>query len=176
MQAISQTSNEQNQTKPRRDPRNPRWWLLAVAALCGLALGAVGGALLTDGGGGEPDVIRADGGEPTARQQEMARIAQEYGASWQATDGERAASFMTDDGYVEYVEDDRTFYVTDGSLQRRISNGPYSTFQFVGPMVVYDDRVVSFGAVSSYGVNWLSIIHFTENGEVQIISEHIAHW
>ena len=176
MQAIPHTSNEQNQTKDHLDPRTPRWWLLAVVALFALASGAVGGAMLTDGGGGEPDVIRADGGEPTARQQEMARIAQEYGASWQATDGERAASFLTDDGYVEYVEDDWTFYVTDGSLQRRISNGPYSTFQFVGPMVVYDDRVVSFGTVSSYGVNWLSIIHFTENGEVRIKSEHIAHW
>ncbi len=66
MQAISQTSSEQNQTKQGRDPRNPRWWLLAVVALFALALGAVGGALLTDGGGGEPDVIRADGGEPTA--------------------------------------------------------------------------------------------------------------
>ena len=66
--------------------------------------------------------------------------------------------------------------MTVGSLQSRISNGPYSTFQFVGPMVVYADRVVSLGAVSSYGVNLLSIIHFTENSEVQIISEHSAHW
>ena len=176
MQVISQTSNDQDQTKHRRDPRTTRWWLLAVVALFAFAFGAVGGALLTDSGGGEHDVIRADGGEPTARQQEMARIAQEYGASWQATDGERAASFMTDDGYVEYVEGDWTFYVTDGSLQQRISNGPYSTFQFVGPMVVYDDRVVSFGMVSSYEVTWLSVIHFTKNGEVKIISEHIAHW
>jgi hypothetical protein len=54
MPAISQTSSEQNETKQGRDPRNPRWWLLAVVALFALALGAVGGALLTDGGGANP--------------------------------------------------------------------------------------------------------------------------
>ena len=176
MQTIPQPSDEQRQRSHHRALQHPTWWLLAVVALLALALGAVGGALLTDGDGGEPDVLRADGGELTERQQEMVRISREYGASWQATDGERAASYMTDDGYVNYVEGDWTFYVADGSLQDRITNGPYDTFEFVGPMVVYDDRVVSFGTVSGPGVSWLSVIHFTESGDLRIISEHIAYW
>lgn len=176
MWTLAQSSAEPDQSNHHGAPRNPRWWLLAVVALLALTSGAVGAALVANRGGGDPDVIRADGGELTVRQQEMARIAQEYGASWQASDGERAASFMTDDGYVEYVEGGWTFFVTDGSLQERITNGSYSSFEFVGPMVVYDDRVVSFGVVSSFGVAWLSVIHFTGNGEVEIISEHIADW
>lgn len=157
-------------------PTRRSWWFVGLVAVIALVLGAVGGALLTDGGGDDPAVVSADGGDLTARQEEMVVMVGAYVAAWQATDGDRAASYMGVDGYLEYIGEGWVFSVSDGSLQDRISNGPYSSMRRVGPMVVYGNRVVLFGTVESVGADWLSVIEFTSSGELEIVSESIEHW
>ncbi len=85
-------------------------------------------------------------------------------AEWQATDGDRVASYMTPDGELEYLLEGWMFYVADGSLQSRVSGYGLNSVQPVGPMVVADDRVAVFGT-HPLG-DWLTIFHFTSTGEV----------
>lgn len=178
MQTVPRSSEGQNQTgQDTATPTRRSWWQVGLAVLVALAVGAVGGALLTRGGEDSPYVIRAAGGDLTARQEEMVAMVGDYVAGWQATDGDQVASFMAADGYVEYVREAWVFHVADGSLQDRITNGPYDSLRRTGPMVVYDDRVVIFGTVNTgMLVNWLSVIQFTDTGDVQILSETIDHW
>jgi hypothetical protein len=96
-----------------------------------------------------------------------------YLAAWSATDGERVEPLMIDTGYVEYLEQGWRFDVADGSLQQRISNGPYDSMELFSPMMVYEDRIVVTGSVHAVNVRWLSVIRFTSAGDVKIISESI---
>lgn len=156
---------------------NHRWLTAAVVGVVALVMGVAGGALFSSGSvGDEPGVVVVSGGEPTDRQAEMVAIVDDYIAGWQATDGDRVASYMTDDGYVEYIGSLGTYRVADGSLQERISNGPYNTLMRLGPKVVYDDRIVIFGDFQNSSVNWLSIVQFTRSGDVLITSEVINVW
>lgn len=107
----------------------------------------------------------------TDRQTEMLDIAEDYAAGWTAKDGNAVALFMTDAGVVVYPEEGWTFSVTDGSLQDRVTNGPYSTSRTLDPMLIYGDRIVLTGRIDALDLAWLSILKFTRTGEVKIISE-----
>jgi hypothetical protein len=128
--------------------------------------------------GGEdasPDVVTASGTDITERQRDMLDITEEYVAAWGDTDGDAVASFMTPEGFIDYPEDDEVFFVGDGPLQQRVSNGPYTTLHAHAPKLVYDDRVVLMGRIDALSLNWLSVIRFTTTGEPLIISETIFH-
>lgn len=96
-----------------------------------------------------------------------------YIAAWQATDGNGVASFMTADGYIQYRHDDAIYRVSDGTLQERVTNGPYDTLHTLAPMTVYEDWVVLSGRIDSMSLNWLSVVQFTPSGDVRIMSETI---
>ncbi|MEE4272834.1 MAG: hypothetical protein V2I67_14265, partial [Thermoanaerobaculales bacterium] len=153
-----------------------RRWLLFVVAALALALGILVGVVASNRAEDKLDVVRAGGGDLSGRQEEMVEIVEDYIDAWQATDGDQAASFMTDDGSIEYIGEGWVFSVEDRSLQARISNGPYTSLRVLEPMVVHDDRVVLTGEIDSLGLHWSSIIQFTTGGEVEIVSESIEHW
>ncbi len=153
-----------------------RRWLLFVVAALALALGILVGVVASNRAEDKSDVVRAGGGDLSGRQEEMVEIVEDYIDAWQATDGDQAASFMTDDGFVEYIGEGWVFSVEDRSLQARISNGPYTSLRVLEPMVVHDDRVVLTGEIDTLGLHWSSIIQFTTGGEVEIVSESIEHW
>jgi hypothetical protein len=114
-----------------------------------------------------------DSEDLSARQQQMLEVLQEYVGAWQAKDGEAAASFMTDDAVFVYYEQDDVYAVRDGSLQARISGGPYTSMRTFEPVMVYDDRIVVTGTVDAVNVRWLSVINFTQSGEVKIETETV---
>lgn len=114
-----------------------------------------------------------DSGDLSTRQQEMLEVLQDYVGAWQARDGEAAASFMTDDAVFFYYEQDDVFAVSDGSLQARISGGPYNTMRTFEPVMVYGDRIVLTGTVDAVNVRWLSVINFTQSGDVRIETETV---
>lgn len=146
----------------------------AIATVTALALAT----MLMGCGGTESGESYVSPGtdELTDRQTEMLRVAEEYVAAWSATDGEAVASFMTDHGVVEYPEDDLSFSVTDGSVQDRVTNGPYDTLHTFDPKLIYGDRIVLTGRIDSLDLAWLSILDFTRTGEVEIVSETIYYW
>lgn len=111
--------------------------------------------------------------ELTERQTEMVELMDQYVAAWSATDGQRLETLMVDAGHVEYAEQGWRFDLEDGSLQDRVSNGPYESMENYAPMLVYEDRIVLTGRVDSVDVGWLSVIRFTTHGDVKIISETI---
>lgn len=103
----------------------------------------------------------------------MLEVLQQYVEAWQATDGEAAASFMTDDAVFVYYEQDDVYAVSDGSLQARISGGPYTSMRTFEPVMVYDDRIVLTGTVDAVNVRWLSVINFAQSGDVGIETETV---
>ena len=146
-----------------------------TAVVLGVSLG-LGAWMLLNRNDGDPDVISADGGALSARQEQMVETVEDYVADLQATDGDGMAEHMTASGFVEYLGRDWTFSVTDGSLQEWFSNDRYGSLRLVGPMVVYEERVVLFGVVDDVGYSWASIISFTSTGDVRIVSERIDYW
>jgi hypothetical protein len=122
-----------------------------------------------------PQYVVPGGAALTERQRVMVSVVERYVAAWQATDGEGVASFMTADGYIQYPEDNMTYLVSDGTLQTRVTNGPYSTLHALAPMTVYDNWIVLSGRIDSLTMNWLSVVRFTSSGDVRIISESIFH-
>jgi len=74
---------------------------------------------------------------------------------------------MTPDGRLEYLLEDWVFYVSDGTLQQRVSSYGVGSVQPVGPMVVSNDRVVVFGT-HPLG-DWLTIFQFTSTSDVEVI-------
>jgi hypothetical protein len=127
----------------------------------------------------EPDVSHEfvapglDTEQLSTRQQEMLEVLQDYVGAWQAKDGEAAATFMTDDAVFFYYEQDDVYAVGDGTLQARITGGPYNTMRTFEPVMVYDDRVVLTGTVDAVNVRWLSVINFTQSGDVRIETETV---
>jgi hypothetical protein len=121
----------------------------------------------------EPEYVVPGGAALSERQQDMVSMVEAYGAAWQATDGDGVASFMTADGYIEYPHDDTVFRVSDGTLQERVTNGPYDTLQTVAPMTVYDNWIVLSGRIDSMSLNWLSVVRFTPSGDVKTMSDTI---
>lgn len=153
-----------------------RWRGFIAAGAVLLLLGGVSGWLIGRGGeaGSETGAYVVPGTDTlTERQAEMMSIVDHYLAAWQDTDGEGVASFMTDDGFIEYWEEGWVFSVADGSLQNRVTNGPYSTLRTVDPMLVYVDRIVLSGRIESMNLTWLSVVRFTRAGDVRIVSETI---
>jgi hypothetical protein len=151
-----------------------RGFIAAGAVL--LVLGGVGGWLIGRGGeeGSDPGAYVTPGTDTlTERQVEMMSIVDQYLTAWQSTDGDGVASFMTDDGFIEYREQGWVFSVADRSLQDRIANGPYDTLRTVDPKLVYVDRIVLSGRIESLDLTWLSVVHFTSSGNVKIVSETI---
>jgi hypothetical protein len=119
------------------------------------------------------DVVTASGTDITERQRDMLDITDHYLAAWSDTDGDAVASFMAPDGYIEYPERDEVYFVSDGTLQQRVSNGPYTTLHAHAPRLVYDDRIVLMGEIDALSLNWLSVIRFTTSGDPLIASETI---
>jgi len=171
-----------------------RRWIVAVVGVVALAGGLLIGALV-DGGDDqgledevaavtaerdqlvaeiaalqeryESDVIRADGGDLTDRQADMVETTNDAVAGWQAADGDRVASHMTPNGQLEYLLEDWVFFVSDASLQDRVSSYGVNSVQPVGPMIVPDDRVVVFGTHPRG--DWLTIFQFSSTGDVEVI-------
>ena len=107
----------------------------------------------------------------TPRQAEMIDVLEGYLAAWKARDGDLAATYMTDDAVFEYHEQGDSYPVADGSLQARISAGPYDTMRFFEPTMVYGNRIALTGTVDAVGVRWMSIIRFTEDGDEVLIDK-----
>lgn len=123
----------------------------------------------------EPQAYVVPGGEAlTDRQAEMVALLDEYLAAFQANDGEKAASFVTPEGYLEYPEmDGAVFRVSDGAFQARVSTlAAYSTLVAFAPVTVSGDRIIVSG-VADPSIRWLSVIRFTADGPVKIISESV---
>lgn len=162
--------------RDRQSPaqRRPGWVVLAAAVAFLAGLGA-GWAAFGDGdasdSGTASTYVTPGSDELTARQTEMVELVEQYMAAWSSTDGQRLEALMVEDGYVEYAEEGWRFELDDGSLQDRVSNGPYDTIENHHPMLVYKDRIVLTGRVNSVGVDWLSVIRFTTTGDVKVISE-----
>lgn len=139
-----------------------------VAVMATLVLGAGCGD-----DGADPGSVSPGAEELTDRQSEMVDVVEGYVQAWAATDGDAVASFMTDDGVVVYPEQGWTFSVTDRSLQDRVTNGPYATLHTLDPKLVYENRIVLAGRIDSMDLPWLSVVAFTETGDVEIVSETI---
>ena len=153
-----------------------RWGGFIAAGAALLVLGGFAGWQIGSDGEAGSDVSAyvAPGMDTlTERQTEMMSIVDQYLAAWQKTDGDGAASYMTDDGFIEYWEQGWVFSVADRSLQDRITNGPYDTFRTFDPMLVYVDRIVLSGRIESLNLTWLSVVRFTTSGDVRIVSETI---
>lgn len=156
--------------------RSRAWVVFVLLGLVLLFVGGVAGWLIRGGDDGStPQYVVPGGAALTERQREMVSMVEEYAAAWRATDGEGVASFMTAGGYVQYPEDNMIYRVSDGTLQARVTNGPYSTIHALAPMTVYDDRIVLSGRIDSMSLNWLSVVRFTAGGDVRIMSETIFH-
>lgn len=154
--------------------QHPRW-SRALIVLVVLACGLLGGWLMaprTDPGGAVRHVTPG-ASVLTERQLEMVDVVEQYLDGWRATDGDRVAAFMTENAYVEYPEEGVRVEVADGSLQHRISTGPYGTLENLDPMVVYEDRIVLTGRIDELSIPWLSVVRFTVVGDVKIVSETI---
>lgn len=121
----------------------------------------------------ETEYVVPGGAALSERQREMVIMVESYIAAWQATDGDGVASFMTTDGYIQYRDENTIYSVSDGTLQERVTNGPYGTLRTIAPMTVYDDWIVLSGTIDSMSLNWLSVVRFTSNGDVKIMSETI---
>ena len=155
-----------------------RWrgFTAAGTVLLVLVLGGVGGWLIGRSGevASDVDAYVTPGMETlTGRQPEMVSIVDQYLAAWQDTDGDGVASYMTDDGFIEYWEEGWVFRVADRSLQDRVTDGPYDTLRTFDPMLVYVDRIVLSGRIDSLNLTWLSVVRFTSSGDVRIVSETI---
>ncbi len=123
----------------------------------------------------EPQAYVVPGGEAlTDRQAEMVALLNDYLAAFQANDGEKAASFMTPEGYLEYPEmDGAVLRVSDGTFQAYVSTqAAYSTLVPFAPVTVSGDRIIVSG-VADPSIHWLSVIRFTPDGPVKIISESV---
>ena len=121
----------------------------------------------------DPEYVVPGGAALNERQREMVSMVESYVAAWQDTDGDGVASFMTAAGYIEYRHNNTIYRVSDGTLQGRVTNGPYDTLQTVAPMTVYDNWIVLSGRIDSMSLNWLSVVQFTSSGDVKIMSETI---
>ena len=122
---------------------------------------------------GDAPYVHPGGGELSARQIDMLEVLAGYGEAWKAKEGDLLATYMTEDAVVEYDEQDATYAVADGSLQSRVTNGPYDTMRTFEPKMVYDNRIVHTGTVEAVGVQWVAVIRFTRSGEVLIDKETI---
>jgi len=143
-------------------------WMAGVAA-AGVVLVTVGS--LAGCGSASTDLATPGTEALSERQMEMVDVVRDYVAAWQDTNGEEAASYMTSNAVFEYHEQGWTFNVADGSLQSRITDGPYDTLRTFEPMMVYNERIVLAGTIDSEEVDWVSVIRFTPRGEVKIVSE-----
>ena len=120
-----------------------------------------------------PYVLPA-GGDLTERQTEMLVVLGKYLEAIQANDGDGATAFVTPDGYLEYPELDQTFSVSDGGLQDHFRTVPeYSALHPLEPKMVAGDRVIISGTVDNTDGKWLSIIRFTPDGPVLVMSESV---
>jgi len=118
-----------------------------------------------------PPYVHPGAEELTDRQAEMLEVLDRYTAAWQVRDGDLAASYMTEYAVFEYFEQGETYSVADGSLQARISAGPYDTMRLFVPQMVYGNRIVLTGTVDAVGVKWLSVIRFTTVGDKVLIDK-----
>jgi hypothetical protein len=154
--------------------RYPGLTIVAVGLILGTGVVSCGDeADQSTAEGTAPEYVTAEAAELTERQVEMIEVVEQYLDAWKDTDGEQVEAFMTADAYVAYVEEGWRFEIADGSLQTRISNGPYDSLEDLDPMVVYQDRVVLTGRINSLNLPWLSVIRFTSSGDVKIVSENI---
>jgi len=120
-----------------------------------------------------PYVLPA-GGALTERQAEMVTVAGKYIEAIRANDGDRAVMFMTADAYLEYTELDEIFRVSDGRLQEHFDTLPeYGALHPYEPIMVVGDRLIISGIVDNTEARWLSIIRFTSDGPVLVMSEHV---
>jgi len=120
-----------------------------------------------------PYVLPA-GGDLTERQTEMLVVLGKYLEAIQANDGDGATAFVTPDGYLEYPELDQTFSASDGGLQDHFRTVPeYSALHPLEPKMVAGDRVIISGTVDNTDGKWLSIIRFTPDGPVLVMSESV---
>jgi hypothetical protein len=152
------------------------WLTFAEIAVLALILRAAGAWFTAERIDDGPSVLRAGGDGLTNRQDQMVEVVQDYISGWQATDGDLVASFVTDDGFVEYPAQGWLFNAADGTLQDHITNGPYETLRTLDPMLVHDDRIVLTGVIDSMSVNWISVVRFTTAGDLAIISETLTYW
>ncbi len=104
----------------------------------------------------------------------MVTVVGQYIEAIRANDGDGAATFMTQDAYLEYPELDGIFRVNDGGLQERFRTLPeYSALHPFEPMMISGDRVIISGKVDTTDDRWLSIIRFTSDGPVLVMSESV---
>ena len=152
-------------------------WVVVVAAIAVLVGLAAGWVIFGNNDDSSSDnvarYVTPGSVELTERQTEMVELVDQYMAAWSATDGQRLETLMVEGGHVEYAEQGWRFDLEDGSLQDRVSNGPYDSIRTYAPMLVYEDRIVLTGRVDSIDVEWLSVVRFTTSGEVKVISETI---
>lgn len=175
MRTIEPDTTTADATLPPATDSKPavRRWVGYAAIALALVLGMFVGAFAFGAGDDETEVVSAT--ELTDRQQEMVEIVPQYIGAWQDTDGDAAASFMTDSGVVRYTPQGSNYHVSDDTLQLHISNGPYDGLRTVDPMLVYENRIVLTGTIDD-NLTWLSIVEFTESGDVEIVSETIQYW
>jgi hypothetical protein len=121
------------------------------------------------------DVVTVGNVPLTQRQQEMVRLARQYGDAWRSTDPAAVAAFFAPEGKLESILYEDEFRVSDGTLTERVQAAMNAfdmpSLEPVGPLFVDGNMVHS---VSKAGPNtFSSLLVFTDTGTVRLL-RHIS--
>lgn len=163
-------------------PRSPRRWLLPLVAVTALALGGATGWMLADDDlddparAGDAGAAVTVGGAPlTDRQQEMVRVATDYGAAWRSTQVDAVVDLFAPNGQIESILYDDVFGIGDGALADRVRAAmnafDLTALEPVAPALVDENRL--YWVSTSNGNTFSTLLVFTETGPVEIV-RHIS--
>jgi hypothetical protein len=143
----------------------PRW-VLAVVVLLALCVGAMGGWWLARWSETEPTVVRAGGGELSAREEQALDVVRRYQAAWLANDSAAIAASYAPGGV--FVWEGESFRPDDGSLE-----GFVNRFDWSGIMTVLDPQLVGDQMFvyrhDILGMPYADVIEVTAEGEPLIV-------
>jgi hypothetical protein len=143
-----------------------RRWVLPLVALLALCVGALGGWWLARWSETEPTVVRAGGGEFSAREQQALDVVRRYQAAWLANDSAAVAASYAPGGV--FVWEGESFRPDDGSLEAFVGR-----FDWSGIMTVLDPQLVSDQMFvyrhDILGFPYADVIEVTAEGEPLIV-------
>ncbi len=154
----------------RHSSTGRRYGAIVLVAVLALLLGAVGGWVARGSdGGSDSAIVLAGDGELTARQEQMVAIVEDNMDAWRRRDGDAVAAMYTDDGVGTYLG--ITHRVDDGGLQAYVGLGSWTSLEWIRPMLVNDNMLLSFHGYR--GHTYTNVFEFTTEGEPMIVSHTI---
>lgn len=141
-------------------------WVLALVALLALCVGAMAGWWLAQGSETEPTVVRAGGGELSAREQQALDLVRRYQAAWLTNDSAAVVASYAPGGV--FVWEGESFRPDDGSLEAFVGRFDWSGVMTVLEPQLVGDRMFVYRH-DVLGFPYADVVEVTAEGEPLIV-------